>query len=328
MLSLLLQFIALAAAVVAAGVVLTRCADHLADATGLGKTLVGVVLLAGATSLPEMSVGFTAVRMGAIDLTAGDLFGSSLCNLMILAVVDLATRSRTRLLGREAAAHALSATACVVLKCIVLIGILAKQTVELGGVSIASVALIVVYFATLRLIYFDELAARRDLATSGNAHRPKLGPNLAGFIAAAIVVLLVAPRLAHVADELAILSGLGRTFMGTAFVSAVTSLPEIVASYTAVRLGATELAVGNVFGSNAFNMLILGMLDFTQPGPLLAQIAPAHAVTVVAGILITAVAVLTLLYRAERRWFFIEPDAVLIATLVVGAMAIVYQQSR
>ena len=68
MLSLLLQFIALAAAVVAAGVVLTRCADHLADATGLGKTLVGVVLLAGATSLPEMSVGFTAVRMGAIDL--------------------------------------------------------------------------------------------------------------------------------------------------------------------------------------------------------------------------------------------------------------------
>lgn len=328
MLLLILQFVLLASVVVAAGIVLTRCADHIADATGLGKTLVGVVLLAGATSLPEMSVGFTAVRMGAIDLTAGDLFGSSLCNLMILAVVDLATRSRTQLLGRLAVAHALSATACVVLKCIVLIGILAKQTVELGGVSAASVVLIAVYFAILRLVYFDELAARRELPTPDFQNRPKLLPNLSGFGLAAVVILLVAPQLAHVADELAQVSGLGRTFMGTAFVAAVTSLPEVVASYTAVRLGATELAVGNVFGSNAFNMLILGLLDFAQPGPLLAQISPTHAVTVVAGILITAVATLTLLYRAERRWLFIEPDAVLITSLVIGAMALVYLQSR
>ena len=75
-------------------------------------------------------------------------------------------------------------------------------------------------------------------------------------------------------------------------------------------------------------MLILGMLDFAQPGPLLAQISPTHAITVVAGILITAIATLTLLYRAERRWLFIEPDAVLIASLVVGAMGLVYWQSR
>lgn len=328
MLGLIVQFVLLASVVVAAGIVLTRCADHLADATGLGKTLVGVVLLAGATSLPEMSVGFTAVRMGAIDLTAGDLFGSSLCNLMILAVVDLATRNRTPLLGRQAAAHALSATACVVLKCIVLFGILAKQTIELGNVSATSLVLVAVYFVILRLIYFDELAARRELPTADGAHRPKLFPNMAGFGLAAVVILLVAPRLAHVADELAQVSGLGRTFMGTVFVASVTSLPEVVASYTAVRLGSTELAVGNVFGSNAFNMLVLGMLDFAQPGPLLAQISETHAVTVVAGILITAVATLTLLYRAERRWLFIEPDAVLIASLVVGAMGLVYWQSR
>jgi cation:H+ antiporter len=266
--------------------------------------------------------------MGAIDLTAGDLFGSSLCNLMILAVVDLVTRSRPRLLGRQAAAHALSATACVVLKCIVLIGILAKQTVDLGRVSAASLVLIAVYFAILRLVYFDELAARRELPTPDVQHRPKLLPNLSGFGLAAVVILLVAPRLAHVADELAQVSGLGRTFMGTVFVAAVTSLPEVVASWTAVRLGATELAVGNVFGSNAFNMFVVGLLDFAQPGPLLAQVSPTHAVTVVAGILITAVATLTLLYRAERRWLFIEPDAVLIAALVVGAMTLVYWQSR
>ncbi len=328
MLWLSVQFVMLAAAVVAAGVVLTRCADLIAEATGLGKTLVGVVLLAGATSLPEMSVGVTAVRMGAYDLTAGDLAGSSLCNLMILAAVDLATRSRGPVLGRQAAGHALSATASIVLKCIVLIGLLSRQTISVGGVSLASLVLIFVYFAILRLVYFDELAARRDLPPPDEGQRPRLTPHLLGFAAAAAVILVVAPRLAHVADQLAEVSGLGRTFMGTVFVAAVTSLPEVVASYTAVRIGATALAVGNVFGSNAFNMLVLGILDFAQPGPLFAMVSPTHSVTIVAGILITAVATLTLLYRAERRWLLIEPDAVLIATLVVGAMGLVYLQSR
>jgi len=328
MVSLIVQFLLLALVVVTAGVVLTRCADRIADATGLGKTLVGVVLLAGATSLPEMSVGFTAVRIGALDLTAGDLFGSSLCNLMILAIVDLMTRRPQRLLSRHAAAHALSASATVVLKCIVLIGILANETIAIGQVSLSSIALVVVYLATLRLIYFDELAARKELPETAASHRPRLMPNVGGFAAAALVILIAAPTLAHVADKLAEVSGLGRTFMGTAFVSSVTSLPEIVASYTAVRLGATELAVGNVFGSNAFNMFVLGMLDFAQGGSLLAQISETHAVTVVSAILITAVATLTLVYRAERRWFFIEPDALLIALLVIGAMVLVYLQSR
>lgn len=188
--------------------------------------------------------------------------------------------------------------------------------------------LIAVYFATLRLVYFDELAARAELAAAAVSDPPKAVPNLIGFATAAVVILLVAPRLAHVADELAAISGLGRTFMGTVFVAAVTSLPEVVPSFTAVRLGATELAVGNVFGSNAFNMLIVGLLDFAQTGSMLAQISQTHAITIVTGILITAVATLTLLYRAERRWLFLEPDAVLIAMLVVGAMGLVYSQSR
>lgn len=328
MFNLVLQFVLLASVVVVAGVFLARCADAIADATGIGKTLVGVVLLAGATSLPEMSVGWTAVRMGAIDLTVGDLLGSSLCNLMILAVIDLVTRRPHRLLSRFGAAHALSGSSAIVLKCIAVLGLLSKETIELGRVSVTSIAIIVVYLAILRLICFDELAARKELPDTPPAHRPPLIPNLAGFIGAAVVILLVAPYLAHVADGIAESSGLGRTFMGTLFVASVTSLPEVVASYTAVRMGTIELAVGNVFGSNAFNMLILGVLDFATPGSLLAQASPAHVVTAIAGILVTSVTLLTLLYRAERRWLFIEPDALLVAFLIVGAMGLVYVQSR
>ena len=121
MLVLLLEFLALAAVVVVAGVVLARCCDKIADLTGLGKSLVGLVLLASATSLPEFTVAWKSVRIGAIDLTMGDVLGSSLINLLILSILDLTHKTRGKMLSRTAAAHALSAVAAMLLTGIVLL---------------------------------------------------------------------------------------------------------------------------------------------------------------------------------------------------------------
>ena len=110
MISLAVQFLALATAVACAGVVLARAADVIAERTGLGRLLVGSIALAAATSLPELSVDIAAVRAGHADLAAGDLFGSSLMNLLILAGIDLCRRNGRKMLSREAASHALSAT--------------------------------------------------------------------------------------------------------------------------------------------------------------------------------------------------------------------------
>ncbi len=325
---LTMELLGLSAVVIAAGVGLTKSADRIAEATGLGRLLVGVVLLAGATSLPEMTVGWAAVRMGAIDLTVGNLLGAVLCNMFNLAIVDLVTRRPQRLLSYSGAGHALSGGASVNLMCLVLLGLLVDQTFMIGRLSGASVAIIAVYFAILRLVCFDELAARKEAPEPAPDERPRLGPAAAAFAASAIVILIVAPKLAAVADEFAEASGLGRTFMGTLLVAAVTTLPEVVASYTAIRMGQVDLAIGNAFGSNSFNMLILGVLDFATPGSLLGQASPVHAVTAVCGILVVSVTILTLLYRVEKRILFIEPDALLVALLVVGSMGLVYVQSR
>ncbi len=103
-----------------------------------------------------------------------------------------------------------------------------------------------------------------------------------------------------------------------------TSLPELVASLTALRLGAFDMAVGNVFGSNGFNMVLLVALDVAQPGSLLSDVSATHALTGLATILVTAVAVLGQLYRVEKRVAFVEPDSVLIIGLIMGALAMVY----
>ena len=109
MLPVVVEFVFLAAVIVVAGTFLSRSADTIAEVTGFGRLLVGSVLLAGATSLPELTVDISAVRLGLPNLAAGDLLGSSLMNLLILAALDLSMYSRGKMLSRAAAGHALSA---------------------------------------------------------------------------------------------------------------------------------------------------------------------------------------------------------------------------
>lgn len=74
--------------VVAAGISLSRSADAIAEQTKIGRVWIGTVLLAGATSLPEVCTDMSAAWFGAVDLAVGDLFGSSIANMLILAVLD------------------------------------------------------------------------------------------------------------------------------------------------------------------------------------------------------------------------------------------------
>lgn len=340
---LILQFVALAAVVATAGTLLARSADRIAEATGLGRLFVGSVLLAAATSLPELSVDVAAVRAGMTDLAAGDLLGSSLMNLLILAGVDLAQRTGRRMLSREAASHALSATLSIALTGLVAMAVLTAGRLPAFtflGVGGWSWAILVAWLLGARVIFIDQrisvraaLAAEVVAAREGErgltepAPRPGIVAAVAVFAGAAAVLLVAGPQLAHLADALATASGWGRTFVGTTLVAVTTSLPELVASIAAVRLGAFDLAIGNTFGSNAFNMIMFVPLDALHDGPLFAAVSSAHAVTALAVIVATSIAVLGQLYHEEKRIPLVEPDAMLVLLVVIAALAMVYRLS-
>jgi len=344
MIELVAQFVGLAAIVATAGTILAQSADRIAQVTGLGRLLVGSVLLAAATSLPELSVDVAAVRSGMTDLAAGDLLGSSLMNLLILAGVDLAQRTGRRMLSREAASHALSATLSIALTGLVGTAVLTAgklPSVTFLGVGGWSWAILVAWLLGARMIFIDQRISVRASIEAAKGADSEDGPAAPApprsraaiiqpgllFLAAAVALLVAGPRLAHVADELAIASGLGQSFIGTTLVAVTTSLPELVASITAVRMGAFDLAIGNTFGSNAFNMTMFVPLDAIHDGPLFASVSPVHAVTALAVIVASAVAVLGQLYHEERRIPVIEPDAALVLLIVFGALAMVYRLS-
>lgn len=331
-----LQFIVCAAIIIVAGSFLTRFADAIAELTGLGRLLIGSVLLAGATSLPELTVDISAIRMGMADLAVGDLLGSSLFNLLILAALDLSVYSRGRMLSRQAAAHALSGSFSAVLTGIVGLGLLtgpALAPYAVGGVSPAIVVVMIGYVLGVRLVYLDQ----RISAAGGDGQPPEEMPipagltlprALAGFAVCAVIILVTGPFLATAAGELAELTGLGKTFVGTTLVALSTSLPELVSMLAALRMKATDLAIGNVFGSNAFNMILFAPLDFLYPQSLFAVVSHEHLITCIAAILATLIAVMGQLYRAEKRLSFIEPDAWLMVTVIIGSLALIYYLPR
>jgi cation:H+ antiporter len=324
-----MEFLASVAVVVLAGTVLTRCADVIAETTGLGRLLVGSILVAAATSLPELLVDLNALlREGMPDLAVGDLLGSSLMNLLILGVVDQLRRGGGRMLSRQSAAHALSATMSILLTALVTLAFVLPRQLDILGAGAVMWVVALVYLFGVRLAFFDQRLVRsqaeRDTGARAPAHRGRLARPVAGFTAAAVVLFVAAPFLAHAAGRIAELSGLGTTFVGTTMVAFATSLPELTSTIVALRLGAPDLAIGNVFGSNAFNMLILLPLDLAWPGPLLAAVSPAHAITGVSVIVVSAVAMLGILYHAERRIWLIEPDALLVILLALGSFAMLY----
>lgn len=147
---------------------------------------------------------------------------------------------------------------------------------------------------------------------------------LLGFGGAAAVILISAPIFAWGAKGIAEMTGLGNTFVGTWLVGLSTSLPELVASLAAVRMGAFDMAVGNLFGSNAFNMAIFFPLDLAQSGSIFAAVDPSHVVSALFGVILMGLGLAAIAYRAKRRFAMLEPDSLLILVAYLLGIWLLY----
>lgn len=329
-----LQFALSALAIVIAGSFLTKFADKISEVTGWGRVFVGGLLLAGATSLPELVVDLEAVRLDLPDLAVGDLLGSSLFNLLILATLDFAFPSafRRTAFSPKFLHHSLAAVLTIVLTAIVGIGIISRLETSFFGVSLFSWAVVIVYLYGLRLIFLETGVSsapagasdvpRQALPVTTN-YRPLLSA-FSGYIASAFVILVAAPYLVHAADEIAKHSGLGHTFIGTTLVALATSLPELISTLAAFRMGAPDLALGNIFGSNAFNMMLFVPLDFMYPKVLFSSVRSVHAVTALSVIAATGIVVMGQLYRKKERSRFAEPSSETVVVVIILFLFLLY----
>jgi cation:H+ antiporter len=320
-----LIFVASSILLVLAATKLAEYGEVIAVRTRLGGLFVGTLLLAGATSLPELLTTISSIDQGAPNLAAGNLLGSCMFNMLVLALLDLINR-QARILRRVAMRHALSAGLAILLLGMTAFFLLADIGATIGWVGVDSLLLVASYVVGVRLIQSNNLAGSGVPEAGGEIEGvPTLHRGLLGFAGAAAVLVIVTPWLVRSSKEIAEITGLSTGFVGTALLALVTSLPELVTTIAAVRLGAFDMAVGNLFGSNAFNIFALGLTDlFFLPGRFLGAIDPAFALVALLGLLLTGLGLMGNLARVERRLLFIETDALIIIVVYFAGMWFLY----
>ena len=334
-----LQFIACVIIIFFASTRLSKYGDAIAEKTGLGQVWVGMVLLATVTSLPELVTGISSVALlGKPDLTAGDLFGSCLFNLAIIALADIIYRQGTVLHSiREGVAF--SAAASAMLVSLVGVSMYVAQNISpfgiLNYVSSFSIVIFGAYLFIQWLIAHFEKKQQVKLAeiekvTSSYGH---LSPRrtYAVFVISALAIIGAGIWLSFIGDEISKTTGLGAGFVGTLFLAIATSLPEVAVTIEAIRMKAVNMAISNVIGSNLFNMGIILFVDdvFYTKGPLLSNISSDHIFTSLIIVLMTCVVIMGIIYR-PRRWprAWIGIDTIALMLLYVGAFWILFILGR
>lgn len=323
-----LTFLFSALVVVAAATKLAQYGDAIAVRARLGGALIGTILLAGATSLPELLSAINAIQLNVPNMAAGSMFGSGMFNMFMLGVLDLTFRN-VRVLRRVATTHALTASLANLLTGLAILFVLADIDLKIGWVGLDSLVIMVAYVAGVRLLQRgggpDATARPEDIPPDSKV--PTLPKALLGFGLACLVLVVITPFMVGAADQIATATGLSAGFVGATLIAITTSLPEMVATIAAVRIGAYDLAVGNLFGSNIFNMFALGLTDvFYVPGRFLGVVDDSFAIAGLLAISLTSLGLIGNLARVERRFFFVELDALFILIGYLLGMYLLYMK--
>jgi cation:H+ antiporter len=300
-----LELAACAALIGVAGPALTRYGDAIARLTGLSRSWIGLALLATATSLPELFTGVSSVTVAEVpDIAVGDALGSCVFNLAMLVLLDGLSRGEP-MYRRIDQGHVLTAGFGVIL-----IGaagallLLSQSGLQLAILHVSAYTPIIVllYLVAMRAAFVYERRTPRPPQIIRAEPDMTLARALLRYGAAAAVVVAAGSWLPFIGRDIAAAMGWKTTFVGTLLIAGATSLPELVVTVSALRLGAVDMAIGNLLGSNLFDMLILAADDIAYgKGPLLAAVSPAHAISAFGAVIMSGIFIVALLYRPETR---------------------------
>lgn len=305
-----LHFFGSAILIIFAGMQLTRNAEKISNALNMSTAWAGALLLPLATSLPELVVSRRAVIIDSPDLAGGNIYGSIIFNLVLIALIDL-LQGAGPLTVRRKRGLIVAGLLCVVIISFSCLAILISLPYRIGWIGIDSLLILLIFLlGSSALVRLEKKTAR-----NANEYYPKneLTGAILRFTLAALVIIFAGSVLTDAADAIARETGLSHTLVGSVFVAVSTSLPELVTITTAVRLGLVEMAVANVFGANFFNILLLFFADiFYRRGLLLSSLSPDILIVALMGIILTAVALLGFIFPLRRHYFRLGVTSIVI----------------
>lgn len=321
-------FLIIAAVTVVTATKLSKYADVISEKTAVGGMLIGSMLLAGATSLPEITTSYTSIVLENPDLAVGNILGSNAFNLIILAFLDLYFR-KDQLFEQIWKQHRYTAGLGFGLMFIILFSLQSNVMFIILGVGIDTFIIIATYIIAMTVISrLKQTPKENQVKQERQVPLPPLTAKQAmkRFIIAALIILISGTLLTITGDRIAVVTGLGASFVGSFLLAASTSLPEAVACFVACKLRNFNLAIGSILGSNLFNILILCGTDiFYRSGPLLVHVDPIHELTASLVIVLYAITFFLLIRTNTKTVYrYSAPSTMIVLVYIVTSYYIFF----
>ena len=329
-----LKFLACLVIILFAGTKLARYGDVIAEKTGLGGIWIGLVLLAAITSVPELVTGVSSATLVGLpevrlpNLALGTLLGSCMFNLTILALLDILHR-RTPLLSEVKLRHIASAGIGILLIAIAGGSIFAGERLSglaLGWVGVPSIIILILYLAAMwGMFRFERNHSLPLNNTTPQYEQESMKALYFKFALAAVVVIGAGIWVSFIGDEITRTYDWSASFVGTLFLAITTSMPELAVTVAALRLGAIDMAVADILGSNMFNMAIIFPIDLSyNQGPILSSVRTVHLFTAGVVMMMSLLAIIGIRFRQKRKTFIVISwyTPALIGLYIIGAYAL------
>ena len=332
-------FVVAATATWVAGNALSKTTDALDFRLNLGEELGGLLLLSVAGSLPELAITVSAAASGNLGLAAGNLIGGIAVQTMVLVVCDVAVgreRPLTFLVG--ALSPVLEGMLVVLVVSGVLMGSLLKPSTAIAGVvSPASIGIVVVWTFGVYVINKVRKSPRWHVTMEGSHrgrrhHRDPVPDHPHPFVSrsttqvatifggACAVTLAAGVVLEMSGNTLADRAGVNGVIFGATVLAGATALPEISSGIAAISLGDNALALGDIFGGNAFQLCLFLVADLVAGTPVLPKAGNLNAWLASLGVGLTAIYAMGVIIRPLHCRIRLGPDSIL--AIVVFAVGI------
>ena len=319
-----LVFLLSALGIIIAGIRLAPYGEALGRRLHIGDGWVGLIFLATLTSIPELTTTVTGAGIGVPNIALGNAFGSNLFNVLIVVVMDVLLLGRGPFLAKVRPYHTISGGMAILLTLLAAVGIVLKPEATILGISPISLLILAGYVVGVYLRYRAE---QEDAPKEKERATLPLLKAAIGFLVCGAVIIAAGIFLVRASKEISLSSGLSASFMGAILVAIVTSLPELSTSIGALRIGAYDMIVGNLFGSNMFNILTIFFADAAyRRGSIYSGLGKGgtdQLVVAIFGMLITVIAVIGISLRSRRRVFGIGVDSAALLLSYLAATGII-----
>ncbi|MCK4944330.1 MAG: sodium:calcium antiporter [Candidatus Aminicenantes bacterium] len=291
----------------------TKSADIIAEKKKLARVFMGVVFISMITSFPELFTGISAAAIvKSADLAVGEIIGSCVFNLLIIALIEGVFRKK-KLYIHQKKGDIMPLGFSFIMVSLLTLFLSLNFSVTIFNVGIFSLMIFVFYIVFLRILFKE-----RKITIEIELYKNKsLKPEIINFIISGLVIIGIGIYLPVVGKEIAEVMNWSESFVGVIFLAFVTSFPELVVSISTVRIGAFDMFLGNIAGSNLFNIAIIFLIDiFYLKGDVLLDLSPVNMTCGIIAMMMNFIVIFALVRKSSYKVFnLISINALLLVML-------------